>query len=434
MSVHMTSFRSLAFCAAALAVGGCKKDATFTEPIGPLASITWTNAVSDTGQLDIRVIDIPSNAALFDANFRTSLIYPQGIEAGPRRIKVFISSTNPDSAKLYLVDTTVTFTADARYSFYVTGFSRTGQTPAVQALILPATPPAMAAGQFAIRVLNLAPRLAGATLPDTTVAPDALIKPINVVATGTPEVTNVPYLGVSSYVVLDTGRYQLALTGTGSGAAPFVAAPVLPGTRGTTTTDAIGGSVVAGTVLTAVILPRSVVGSKAPNPARPTLRATDTSVAEATRRVSRSNDTVTVQSGSIQVLTNRSPVKPDSTVGGTGTRAATATARGDVVLVTGATQPEYNGWFPVLSVADTLVSCSPTDPGDTATRCNAPNAIATTRFRFRYKILGTPVSPATGAPQYRVYPPLTAGGVQATDFTLPYVMFIVDQRPPSTTP
>jgi hypothetical protein len=417
---------------AAATVLSCAKDATFTEPVGPYASITWTNAVPDTGLLDIRVIDIVSNAGLFQAGFRTSLMYPLGIEAGARRIRVFIHSTNPDTASIYVVDTTLTFTADQSYSFYVGGFTRTGLTPRIRAVLAPATVPALGAGKFAIRVINLAPTLAGATLADTTVASDAWIKPVSAVTAGVPEATNIPYLGVSPYVVLDTGRYQVALTATGTGAVPFVAAPVVPGTRGTAIADAIGGSAVAGTVLTAVVLPRSVVGSKAPQGGRPAAKATDTTAAEASRRVFLSGDTVTVQSGSVQILTNRivgGTARADSVVGGTGTRSSTGVARGDVVFVSGATQTEYDGWFGVMAAADTLISCNPTDPADTPTTCKATNVVATTRFRFRYRIAGTPVSPATGTPVYRVYPPLNAA-----DFTTPFVMFVVDRRPPSTTP
>src|SRR6267143_5863400 len=402
----MNRFASFVCCVVAIALVGCKKDATFTEPIGDFAGITWANLVPDTGKLDVRSLDIVSNAGLYQADFRTSLIYPQGIEAGTRHIKVFIHSTNPDTAKLFLVDTTFSFLVNEPYSFYVAGFARAGATPRARAVIAPATLPTLGPTQFAVRVLNLTPSLAGATTPDTTVAVGA----------------------VSPYVVLDTGRYEVALTATGTGAAPFVAAPVLPGTRGTPTVDAIGGSIVAGTVLTAVILPRSVPGSKAPQGGLPTARATDTTAAEASRRMFLSGDTVTAQSGSARVLVNRSGGKADSTLGGTGTRSTTGVARGDVVFVSGATQPEYNGWFAVLAVADSL-SCSPVDPGDTAVRCNAANDTATTRFRFRYKIAATPVSPATGSPVFRIYPPIAT-----SDFTKPYILFVVDKRPPNTTP
>src|SRR6267143_2020993 len=82
----MNRFASFVCCVVAIALVGCKKDATFTEPIGDFAGITWANLVPDTGKLDVRVIDIVSNAGLYQADFRTSLIYPQGIEAGTRHI------------------------------------------------------------------------------------------------------------------------------------------------------------------------------------------------------------------------------------------------------------------------------------------------------------------------------------------------------------
>ncbi|MGH9259254.1 MAG: hypothetical protein ACRD08_05030, partial [Acidimicrobiales bacterium] len=100
---------------------------------------------------------------------------------------------------------------------------------------------------------------------------------------------------------------------------------------------------------------------------------------------------------------------------------------GDVVQVSGAAETEYNDWQAVLGTADTLVLCNPTNPGDTATRCNATNVQATTHFRYRYRLVGTPASPATGAPVYRIY----ARG-STTDYTNPAVLYIADRRPPMT--
>jgi len=39
------------------------------------------------------------------------------------------------------------------------------------------------------------------------------------------------------------------------------------------------------------------------------------------------------------------------------------------------------------------------------------------------------VSPATGTPVFRIYPPIAT-----SDFTKPYILFVVDKRPPNTTP
>src|SRR5213082_2456558 len=78
-----------------LAAIGCNRAATFTQPIPPFAAIHWVHAVPDTMQEDFRVVDIVSNAGLFDQDFRGSNMFYQGIEAGTRRIRIFNSS--PDA-------------------------------------------------------------------------------------------------------------------------------------------------------------------------------------------------------------------------------------------------------------------------------------------------------------------------------------------------
>src|SRR5438105_6841336 len=93
------------------AAGACKKDATFPEPAAAKAAITWANAVSDTGQLDFRIIDIPTNAGFPDANFRAALAYPQGIEAGTRHIKVFQRDSFVQNSKVVILATSFTFQA-----------------------------------------------------------------------------------------------------------------------------------------------------------------------------------------------------------------------------------------------------------------------------------------------------------------------------------
>src|SRR5213082_1998831 len=56
------TMRRLPFTLFALlgAAGACKQDATFPEPAVAKAALTWANAVSDTGQLDFRIVDIPT--------------------------------------------------------------------------------------------------------------------------------------------------------------------------------------------------------------------------------------------------------------------------------------------------------------------------------------------------------------------------------------
>ena len=433
------TMRRLPFTLFALlgAAAACKHDATFPEPAVPKASITWANAVSDTGQLDFRIVDIPTNAGFPDANFRSALVYPQGIEAGTRHIRVFQSDSVPQNSKVVLLDTTFTFQANQPYSFTLGGFARTGQTPGLTALIESPTLPTPGPTQFAIRVLNLAPSLAGATpaLTDTTVPADAYVRPLSTLPSGTPEIANAAFGQPTAYVSLDTATfYTISLTPTGVGTPVFAQAALPHGQVGTSVSNPIGGSGVAGTVITAIILPRSLPGSRAPQ-TRPRSQITDSSTAEATRRITRSNDTVTVQVGSISVLVNRGTGKADSTVGITGTGATPSVGIGDVVLVAGATQPEYNGWQVLIAgsgslggagVADSL-SCTPVSATDTRSKCAGSNAVATTRFRFRYRIAGTPASPGSGNVTYRLYTPLSTA-----DFAIPFVTFVIDKRPPNT--
>ena len=273
--------------------------------------------------------------------------------------------------------------------------------------------------------------------------PDAFVSRVTALPGGTPDLANVAYLGTSQYAMVDTGLYRVALTPAGTTGPVIVQATIPAGVGGTSTLNPIAGSQVSGSVLTAVVVARSVVPSsgvpsQAPQGGRPSAKATDTTAAEASRRLTRSNDTVTAQSGSVSTLTNRPDTtlangtvvkgRADSVVKTTGTGAGTGVVKFDNTLVTGATQPEYNGWQVVIQLADSL-SCAPVNGLDTSTKCAAANAIATTRFRFRYRITGAPVSPATGTPVYRIYPASTA-----SDYTIPYIIYLVDKRPPNTAP
>jgi len=371
-----------------------------------------------------RIVDMVSNAGLYGARFRSGTTFPEGIESGTRHIRVFFDTSDVVLAKQVWLDTTYTFVANEHYSFTLSGFTRTGATPSLGALIVAdAALPTPAAGKFAIRVVNLAPSFAGAVpaLADTTVQPDVFVRRIAALPGGAPEAAALGYVGMSQYMELDTGLYRVALTGTGTLGPAIVQASVPPGVLGTAIANPIAGSSVAGSVLTAVIVPRSVVGSTAPKGGTPTAKT-------AVETWTRSNDTVTVQTGSITLLTNRPGGKADSTLSKTNGGATTGVNTGDVVLVSGATQPEYNGWQAV-TLADSL-SCNPANAADTPTKCavTVPNDTATTRFRFRYRITGTPTSPAPGPLVYRIYPP----SFTAADFTIPFILYLVDRRPPNT--
>lgn len=385
----------------------------------PVAGFRYVNLVTDTGAIDFRIIDVIQNAPnQTAATFRTggqmsgiasgTLPQHQAVLADgtPRHIRVFMNGTTAAVASQVIYDTTYTFTPNTKVTMYLYGSARTANVHAVftnDSII--ATP---AAGKINVRVLNLAPDLTGnpggvATaagyLLDGRVALTTSANPIP----GAAAFGNVGFGIVTPYVALDTtpatGVYRLSFTTAGT-TTPVAFQATLPGgTRGTATSNPLAGSAVIGSAITAVIVPRSTPASQATQGAPAAVSASIDSVL-------RSNDTVTVV---------RAIGAPTATA--CGAPAAPGVAANDVFNVTGLTQPEYNGTqVAIASVAGTAATNFPT--------CTTPTPV---RGRFRYRISGAPVSPATGAMSYRI---VTAGN----DFTAPFAIFLIDQNPPRTAP
>lgn len=261
----MNPLRSSLVCALALASFGCHGDAVTNVPVTPTAGIHFVNAVPDTMQLDFRVVDMVSNAGLFDADFRIYDMFYKGIEAGSREIKIFLSSTNPSITSQFITDTTFSFTQDLNYTFINAGFSRTGQTPARTVWIIQDTPPTPVGNQLGLRFIHAGAGLGGVDLYVLRHATDTLALPA---ATA----TNVVYGTVRVYglipsdtVAADSLRIAVYATGTTAGPLALLKAPL--GLAGSGTQNPIPGARVAGTVFTAILVPRSVAGSMAPQTA-----------------------------------------------------------------------------------------------------------------------------------------------------------------------
>ena len=268
---HMTALRFLGVSAAALAFVACEKEATFSEPLPDYAGIHWVNAVPDTNQQDIRIIDIVSNAGLFDANFRGSNMFYQPIEAGSRSVRIFLSSTDPAIASQVLQNSTLNLTANSGYTFIHAGFARTGSTPARQAILIADAPPSPAGNTVALRIINAGVGPAAGNVDIWFVK-----HPVNVAtADSLPDAraaANVAFGAASAYVTLGTDTVtadslRIIVTATGTktpilstGGLNGVKAPA--GTAGTLTANPIPGTRVAGSVLTAVVVPPSVAGSQ----------------------------------------------------------------------------------------------------------------------------------------------------------------------------
>ena len=274
----MIALRSSAACAALLLAVGCAKDATFQEPLPDYAAIHWVNAVPDTGQQDMRIVDITENAGLFDANYRGSNMFYQAIRSGTRTFRIFNSSTNPVIAQQILLEGTLDLVAGQGYTLIHSGFARSGSTPTHAALLLLDAPPVPAAGQVAVRAVH-----AGAGLGNVDVF--IVRKAVNAATVDSlPDAraaTNIAFSGASVYIAAAVDDTAAALAQamrvvfTATGTKTVLASITAPaGQFGNSTTEPIAGSRIAGSVLTAVLVPRPVAGSAAPTAAADSLVST----------------------------------------------------------------------------------------------------------------------------------------------------------------
>ncbi|OLC08717.1 MAG: hypothetical protein AUH41_07455 [Gemmatimonadetes bacterium 13_1_40CM_66_11] len=256
----MTRLQFFLCCVLAVAVG-CTKDATFTEPEPPQAALHWIHAVPDTGEMDMRPVDIISNAGLFDAVFRGSNMFYQGMEAGTRQIRVFMSSTNPAITGVPILDTTATFASPNSYTIIHTGFARTGSTPGRVLWIVPDAGADPGANNIGIRLLHAGVGMAAVDVNVTRHATDTL--------PDAPAVANLAYKGIGTYFTLvhdslAADSLRVVVTATGTKTPVLFSVKIPRGIAGTLTSNPIAGASVAGSVITAVIVPASVVGSTAP--------------------------------------------------------------------------------------------------------------------------------------------------------------------------
>ena len=284
----MNVFKVSAFCVLAGAMVACtsNNDGTLVTP-DPVAGFRYVNLVADTGAMDFRIIDVVTNAPnQVSATFRTGG-NPGGASANgflppyqavladgtPRHVRVFMSGTTAAIASTIMFDTTFTFTPGSNYTMFLFGYARTGQG-GLKAIITSDVVPTLAAGQFAVRVVHLAPTVAP-SLAATRV--DVFVDTLAAAATpvGTAQFANVAFGEVRAYLArtarvavatpapgVPALNYRAAYTATGT-LTPFVQGDVPNGSTGTSTVNPIAGDLVAGSVFSIVIVPPSVTGSAA---------------------------------------------------------------------------------------------------------------------------------------------------------------------------
>ena len=236
------------------------------QPIPPLAGLRYVNLVNDTSAVDFRIInfigDAPSAGA---ATFRTGGA-PYGIstnylpphwpvEAGREvHIRVFMNGFDPEVVSQVVFDTTCTFAENVNYTFFLYGNARGA---AAHSKVTADTLPAPAGVAF--RVINLGGTTVGAA--DVDVVAQSAVAPL----TGTASFPNVAVGAVTAYTNFAVSTTLKATATAPATRTPFLFSANAPaGVRGDTLVNPVAGTNVAGTAISAVIVPRSVAGSTAP--------------------------------------------------------------------------------------------------------------------------------------------------------------------------
>lgn len=261
----MNSYKTLSLGLAVFALSACSDDSGVVGPVqeGPKALIRFINAVPDTGVVDFRFIDALENLPTFlGVPFRASSGMYQPVSPGTRPVRVFVNSSDPVAAQRMLIDTTITLTAGARYTFVYAGRAR-GNADRLAVIDDDATLPAPGTS-IAVRTIHAA---VGTGSVDVYVANSGATDPIGAKVS---QFTNVAYLAKSTYSTLPvrTGTGALYLFGVANAGATttmFSATPNQPGipTPAGQLTSPQPGVQIAGSVLTALVFPGATAGSPA---------------------------------------------------------------------------------------------------------------------------------------------------------------------------
>ncbi|MFL5479238.1 MAG: DUF4397 domain-containing protein [Gemmatimonadaceae bacterium] len=239
---------------AAAVAGACGSSDNVTDPaLPPLAGVRFINGLADSSAVDVKMIDQIkySFEGIQAIPFRGGTEH-QPVEAKARHIRVFPNSNVAAITSAFMVDTTITFAANSRYTLLLTR-----ETPThVHLVVINDDAPTPPAGQIAVRAVNASTGAVDAYLVTATSDP----------ATPPATAANIGAFGASNYVTRATGNAAVRVTPAGSGTVAASAA-------GPTTTPPLAGQLPAaavnsaGTAFSVYYFPRSVAGTSAPQTA-----------------------------------------------------------------------------------------------------------------------------------------------------------------------
>ncbi len=266
------SYKLSVLCLVLGAASACKSPDKIvaTEDI-PTAGVRFINAVPDTNAMDFRFVDIVESNAHYKIGFRNGPATSGGVtasaqieykntRAGSRHFRIFLSGTTADIASFVLKDTTVTIEAGKLYTAMMLGSARTGGMKLVfyeESIPDPGT-------QVGLRVINTT----GTAIDVRTFAATAMLPAAATWA--------VPAYTRSSFVTASPSQVRYNVQPAGGGTVFVPEALALIGTpasssAGTSVLDieALPGTTVAGSAVTAIVFPASVAGSNAAQFAAP---------------------------------------------------------------------------------------------------------------------------------------------------------------------
>lgn len=246
--------------------GACSPDEVVNTENIPTAGVRFINAVPDTGAsfgLDFRFVDLPESNSHFRISFRNNVVTTSGVpastqvqyknaRAGQRQFRIFLDDTIPAIAQTVLKDSTVTLEAGKLYTFLLWGNARSAGADRMRLTVIDESV-ADPGANVALRVINTS----GTAIDVRQYA-----------STGTVPATatwaNVGPYSISTYVAAPPGQKRFNVQPAGGGAALFTDPLALIGAAATVDIEALPGTNIAGSAVTAIVFPRSVAGSKAP--------------------------------------------------------------------------------------------------------------------------------------------------------------------------
>jgi len=254
-------------CLAVGIVTACDRDEEFATENIPTAGVRFINAVPDTGAafgLDFRFVDLIENNAHFRIPFRnnpttsggvtaSTLIQYKPARAGSRHFRIFLADSLQSIATVVLKDSTLNLEAGKNYTVMLWGNARVAAGANRMRLTVWEETVADPGANVALRVIN---------------ATDAPIDARQYVSTGTapanPTWANVAPYTASTYVTVAPSQVRYNVQPAGGGTTLFTDALALIGQAATADIEATPGTTIAGSAITAIVFPRSVAGSRAP--------------------------------------------------------------------------------------------------------------------------------------------------------------------------